>query len=151
MPKNLFQLFDSLRCLGSERRLKISTKTRYGLRLMIDVAQNQGDGCVALKDIAHRQDISKKYLEQVVNPLVSAHLLMVTRGPQGGYRLARRPEEITLDEIVSASEDGLELLACTADAKCCQRAEDCVSRRVWGGLQESINTFLSGQTLAEIL
>lgn len=121
------------------------------MRLMIDVAQNQGEGCVALKDIAQRQDISKKYLEQVVDPLVSAELLTVTRGSQGGYQLARKPEDITLAEIVSASEDGLELLACASDAESCQRADGCASRRIWGGLQESIQTYLASQTLAEIM
>lgn len=131
--------------------MKISTKTRYGMRFMIDLAQNQGEGCVALKDIAERQGISKKYLEQVVAPLAAAGLLTVTRGSQGGYRLSRPAEQITLADIVGASEDGLELLTCTSDLLACERADGCPSRRVWGGLQDAINGYLSGQTLADMV
>lgn len=120
------------------------------MRLMIDIAQNQGDGRVALKDVSERQGVSKKYLEQVVAPLVAADLLSVTRGPQGGYRLARPAEDITLADIVKASEDGLELLTCTVDTEACERADDCVSRRIWGGLQDAIRGYLTGQTLADV-
>ena len=88
--------------------VKISTKTRYGMRFMIDLAQSQGEGRVALKDIADRQGLSKKYLEQVVAPLASAGLLDVTRGNQGGYRLSCDASAITLADIVAASEDGLD-------------------------------------------
>ncbi len=130
--------------------MKISTKTRYGMRLMIDIAQHQGDGRVALKDVAERQGVSKKYLEQVVAPLVTADLLRVTRGSQGGYRLSRPAQKITLADIVSASEDGLELLTCMVDADTCERAEGCASRRVWGGLQNAIRAHLEEQTLADI-
>lgn len=134
-----------------ERRppVKISTKTRYGMRFMIDLAQSQGEGRVALKDVAERQGISKKYLEQVVAPLASAGLLDVTRGNQGGYRLSRDAEAITLADIVAASEDGLELLDCMGALPACERAEDCPSRRVWGGLQDAIRSYLAGTTLAE--
>ena len=130
--------------------MKISTKTRYGMRFMIDLAQNEGAGCVALKDVAERQGISKKYLEQVVAPLVAAELLTVTRGNQGGYRLGRPAAEITLADVVAASEDGLELLDCTSCLDVCERAEACPSRRVWGGLQNAMQDFLEGQTLADI-
>lgn len=130
--------------------MKISTKTRYGMRLMIDIAQNQGDGRVTLKDAAGRQGISKKYLEQVVTPLVSADLLTVTRGPQGGYRLARPAQDITLADIVGASEDGLELLTCVLDGEACERSYDCASRHIWGGLQDAMRSYLEGQTLADV-
>lgn len=130
--------------------VKISTKTRYGMRFMIDLAQSQGEGRVALKDIADRQGLSKKYLEQVVAPLASAGLLDVTRGNQGGYRLSRDASAITLADIVAASEDGLELLDCMGSLSACERAEDCPSRRVWGGLQVAIGDYLSGLTLADV-
>ena len=135
-----------------ERRppVKISTKTRYSMRFMIDLAQSQGEGRVALKDVADRQGLSKKYLEQVVAPLASAGLLDVTRGNQGGYRLAREAASITLADIVAASEDGLELLDCMGSLSACERAEDCPSRRVWGGLQVAIGDYLSGLTLADV-
>ena len=130
--------------------VKISTKTRYGMRFMIDLAQSQGEGRVALKDIADRHGLSKKYLEQVVAPLASAGLLDVTRGNQGGYRLSRDASAITLADIVAASEDGLELLDCMGSLSACERAEDCPSRRVWGGLQAAIGDYLSGLTLADV-
>ena len=130
--------------------MKISTKTRYGMRFMIDLAQHHGEGCVALKDVAERQGISKKYLEQVVAPLVAAGLLDVARGASGGYRLARDAQAITLADIVGVSEDGFALLTCTIDADACERAGDCASRRVWGGLQGAMRGYLEGQTLADI-
>lgn len=93
---------------------------------------------MALKDVADRQGLSKKYLEQVVAPLASAGLLDVTRGNQGGYRLAREAASITLADIVAASEDGLELLDCMGSLSTCERSRGCPSRRVWGGLQAAI-------------
>ena len=90
--------------------VKISTKTRYGMRFMIDLAQSQGEGRVALKDIADRQGLSKKYLEQVVAPLASAGLLDVTRGNQGGYRLSRDASAITLADIVAAVDGRAKIL-----------------------------------------
>lgn len=78
--------------------MKISTKGRYALRMMLDLAEHQGDGCVALKDIAKRQNISKKYLEQIVPVLTSNDLLITNRGYQGGYRLARMPDKYTVGE-----------------------------------------------------
>ena len=83
--------------------MKISTKTRYGMRFMIDLAQSQGEGRVALKDIADRQGLSKKYLEQIVPVLSRAGLLSASRGFQGGYRLVREPEEYTVGEILRLS------------------------------------------------
>ncbi len=129
--------------------MKISTKTRYGMRFMIDLAQHGGAGCVALKDVAARQGISKKYLEQVVAPLAGADLLRVTRGQAGGYELARPAEEITLADGVSASEDGLELLDCMSGLFACERQEGCLSQRIWGGLQQAMYDYLDGITLAD--
>lgn len=131
--------------------MKISTKTRYGMRFMIDLAQHHGEGCMALKDIAERQGISKKYLEQVVAPLSAAGLLRVTRGYLGGYELSRAPEDITLAEVVAASEDGLELLNCMSGLFECERREGCVSQRIWGGLQRAMFDYLDGQTLRDIV
>lgn len=131
--------------------MRLSTKTRYGLRFMIDLAQHYGEGCVALKEIANRQEISKKYLEQVVSPLVSAGLLHVTRGYLGGYELARTPQQINCADIVAATEDGLELLDCTSGKFACGRDETCLSQYVWKGLEEVIATYLRGITLQDIL
>lgn len=131
--------------------MKISTKTRYGMRVMLDLAARYEEGCTPLKDIAERQGLSKKYLEQVVAPLAAAGLLTVTRGYAGGYQLSRPPRDITLADVVSASEDGLELMTCTSDLLACERADSCPSRRIWGGLQDAINDYLEGQTLADMV
>lgn len=130
--------------------MKIATKTRYGLRFMIDLAQRWGSGCVALKDVAQRQGISKKYLEQVVAPLGAAGLLHVTRGYLGGYELSRSPDTITLADVVSASEDGLELLDCTSGIFPCEHNDDCLSQRIWGGMEDAIRNYLKSITLADI-
>lgn len=131
--------------------MKLSTKTRYGLRFMIDLAQHYGEGCVALKEIADRQEISKKYLEQVVSPLVSAGLLHVTRGYMGGYELARAPQQINCADIVAATEDGLELLDCTNGKFACGRDEACLSQYVWKGLEKAVADYLRSITLQDIL
>ena len=131
--------------------MRISTKTRYGLRFMIDLAQRYGEGCTALKDVAKRQEISKKYLEQVASPLVSAGLLHVTRGYLGGYELARPPQQITCADIVSATEDGLGLLECTSGKFACGRDDTCPSRFVWAGLERTVANYLRGITLQDIL
>ncbi len=131
--------------------MKISTKTRYGLRFMIDLAQHYGEGCVALKEVAARQEISKKYLEQVVSPLVSAGLLHVTRGYLGGYELSRPPQQINCADIVSATEDGLGLLECTSGNFACERGGTCPSQYVWSGLERVIADYLRGITLQDIL
>lgn len=131
--------------------MKISTKSRYGMRFMIDLAQHYGDGPIALKDVAERQSISKKYLEQVIAPLSSDGLLHVTRGYMGGYQLSRAPEKITLEEVVSASEDGLELMDCISGMFRCDRADGCVSQKIWGGLEEAMRDYLRSKTLADIV
>ncbi len=131
--------------------MKISTKTRYGMRFMIDLAKNRGNGCVALKDVAQRQGVSKKYLEQIVSPLVSAGLLHVTRGYQGGYELARAPKDITVADIVEVTEDGLGLIDCTSGLFPCERSEGCLSQGIWMGLEQRIRTYLEDISLQDIL
>ncbi|WP_165252486.1 Rrf2 family transcriptional regulator [Adlercreutzia sp. ZJ304] len=131
--------------------MKISTKTRYGMRFMIDVAEHWGSGCISMKDVADRQGISKKYLEQVVAPLAQAGLLNVTRGNRGGFQLSRPPEEITLADIVNASEDGIELLDCLGCLSACEREDNCISHNVWGGMQHAIINYLESRTLADVI
>lgn len=118
---------------------------------MIDLAENYGSGCMPMKEVAERQGISKKYLEQVVAPLTEAGLLSVSRGQKGGFQLSRAPEEITLADVVSASEDGLELLNCLGCLTVCEREAGCASRDVWGGMQDAITTYLEGRTLADVV
>ena len=130
----------------------ISTRGRYALRMMLDLAENQGDGYVSLKDIAARQDISKKYLEQIIPVLNRAGLLQTTRGVQGGYRLTRRPEEYTVLDILSATETGLAAVACLEqDANPCARCCDCLTLPVWPGLDKVVKDYLGGITLQDVL
>lgn len=104
-----------------------------------------------MKDVAERQGISKKYLEQVVSPLSQAGLLRVTRGHRGGYELSRPPAEITLADVVRASEDGLELIDCLGQMATCEFEEGCISHRIWGGMQDAIIGYLEGRTLADVM
>lgn len=131
--------------------MKIATKTRYAMRVMIDLAARVDEGCVPLKDVADRQGISKKYLEQVVSPLVSSGLLSVTRGHRGGYKLTRTPSEITCADIVSATENGLELLDCLSGDITCERESFCISQDIWSGLERAMTDYLKSITLQDIL
>ena len=132
--------------------MRISTKGRYALRLMLDLAEHQGDGCVSLKDVAQRQDISKKYLEQIVPTLSRAGFLLTNRGYQGGYCLCRAPEEYTVYEILSVAEGGLAPVACLDQPEnTCPRAPDCLTLPVWEGLEKTIRDYLRSITLQTIL
>ena len=130
----------------------ISTRGRYALRMMLDLAANQADGYVALKDVAARQGISKKYLEQIIPVLNRAGLLQTARGVQGGYRLTRRPEEYTLGDVLRATEATLASVTCLeAGAESCPRQGDCLTYPVWLGLDKVVNDYLDSITLQDIL
>lgn len=132
--------------------VKISTKGRYALRMMLDLAEHQGDGYVALKDIAQRQGISKKYLEQIVPMLGRADVLRTTRGYQGGYRLARAPQEYTVGEILCLTESGLAPVACLDQhPNPCPRCGACATLPMWEGLERVIRNYLDGITLQDLL
>lgn len=131
--------------------MKISTKTRHGMRFMVDMAEHYGDGCACMRDVAKRLGISKKYLEQAVAPLSEAGLLTVTRGAKGGFQLSRPPDKITLADVVAASEDGIELLECLSCITICEQEEGCASHAIWGGMQKAITDYLEGRTLADVL
>ena len=132
--------------------MKISTKGRYALRMMLDLAEHQNDGYVALKDIAARQNISKKYLEQIVPILNKADILRTTRGFQGGYRLAKPPEKYTVGQILRLTEGSLAPVACLEhDPIECERSVGCATLPVWQGLYRVITEYLDGITLQNIL
>lgn len=132
--------------------MKISTKGRYALRMMLDLAEHQKDGFIALKDIAERQNISKKYLEQIVPILNKADVLRTTRGFQGGYRLAKSPDSYTVGEILRLTEGSLAPVACLEhDPIECSRSVGCATLPVWQGLYRVINEYLDGITLQDIL
>jgi Rrf2 family protein len=117
----------------------------------MDIAMHQSQGAVTLNDIAKRQDISVKYLWQVINPLKTAGLLRVTRGAKGGYALARSPDEITLYDIVTILEGELSLVDCLGKETLCGQTGSCVARTVWHDVNQVVQKALKGITLAGIL
>ena len=132
--------------------MKISTRGRYALRMMLDLAENQGSCVVALKDIAARQDISKKYLEQIIPVLNRAGLLQTSRGFQGGYRLAKVPKDYTVGEILRAAEGGLSPVACLEQSpNACPRCHKCETLPIWAGLEQVVNEYLDGISLQDVL
>ena len=130
----------------------ISTRGRYALRMMVDLAEHMDDGWIALKDISLRQSISKKYLEQIVPVLNREGLLRTTRGFGGGYRLARQPYEYTVGEIIRATEGTLAPVVCLeGDVNTCPRAAGCATLYVWAGLKKTVDSYLDGITLQDII
>lgn len=129
----------------------ISTKGRYALRLLIDIAENQGEGCVRLRDVAKRQQISEKYLEIIVRALVQEDYLVGVRGKGGGYRLNRPPEEYNIRRVLETAEGALAPVACLEDGQDCPRMSDCPTLPLWQGLDKVIGEYLEGFTLADLL
>lgn len=130
--------------------MKLSTRTRYGVRLMLDLACRYGEGPIYLKDIAAREDISEKYLSQIIIPLKSRGLVHSTRGAHGGYSLVRQPEEITLREIMEPLEGGCSLVDCVEHASVCDRVSTCAARDVWAMVGDRISESLSSVSLADL-
>ncbi len=131
--------------------MKISTKGRYGLRTLMDIALHQGQGPVNLNDIAQRQGISAKYLWQIVNLLKTAGFVRGTRGPKGGYILLRPVADITLLDVLQTLEGPFSLVECVDDPNLCQRSGACVAHSIWEEVSQSIRGALQKITLAEIL
>ncbi len=132
--------------------MKISTKGRYAVRMLLDLAEHQQDGYVALKEIAKRQEISKKYLEQIVPILNKSGLLQTNRGSQGGYRLSKKPEQYTVGEILRLTEGSLAPVACLDQPEnLCPRRSSCATLFVWQGLYRTIEEYLDGITLQDII
>lgn len=131
--------------------MMISTKGRYALRFLVDVAEHQGDRFVPLKDVADRQEISEKYLEIVVKELVKGGLLAAVRGKGGGYRLNRAPEEYNVKSILELVEGPLAPVACLEPGQdACSRSDDCRTLRLWRGLDQVIADYLAQFTLASL-
>lgn len=130
----------------------ISTKARYALRVMIDLAQHQENGYVPLKEIAKRQEISEKYLEIILKTLVKGNILKGLRGKGGGYMLTRLPEEYTIGEIIELTEGPLAPVACLMpDAETCRRTEECITLPLWKKYNTLIHDFFYNITLADLL
>ncbi len=131
--------------------MKISTKGRYALRFLLDLAQHQGDGYVSLTEISQRQDLSKKYLEQIVTLLSRAKLLCASRGTQGGYRLAKPASAYTVGEILRITEGDLAPVSCLGqNHENCTRRADCPTLPLWRGLQSAIEDYLDAVTLQDL-
>jgi Rrf2 family cysteine metabolism transcriptional repressor len=131
--------------------MKISTKIRYGARAMLELAYRYGEGPIELKEIAKKENISLKYLEQVINPLRAAGLVKSIRGSKGGYSLAKPPSEICLYDVVETLEGPLNLLECLRDSKVCQKVPSCVTRDIWREVSEAISKIFYSITLEDMV
>lgn len=132
--------------------MRISTKGRYALRLMLDIATNSADRPVSIKDVAKRQEISDKYLEQIISILNNAGFVRSIRGAQGGYVLTRQPSEYTAGMILRLIEGSLAPVACVGeDGINCDRSENCATLKLWTQLNDAINSVVDNVTLADLM
>ena len=132
------------------RIMKLSTKGRYGTRLLLDLALHQGETPVPLKDVARRQQISLQYLEHLVAPLTAAGLVRTSRGPGGGVWLAKPPHQIKLSEVIAVLEGSLAPVECINNPETCTRSELCAPRDVWDELNRAMNEVLESTTLQDL-
>lgn len=131
--------------------MKISTKGRYGLRIMTDIASHGADECVPLKEIAEREHLSEKYLEQIINLLSKGELVKSVRGAKGGYHLTKSAEEITVEDILLATEGSLAPVACAEDSDCCEGYCDCVTSFIWTEIYDAVIGVVSKITLSDLV
>ncbi len=131
--------------------MRISTRSRYGVRLMIELASNFGKGPIFMKDIAKNEDLSEKYLSQIIIPLRGKGLVNTYRGAHGGYILSKPPYKIKLKEIVEILEGGLSLIDCVKNPSVCKRVSTCVSRDIWEKLGSKISDVLDSFTLEDLV
>ncbi len=131
--------------------MKLSTKSRYGIRLMIDLAERYNEGPVQISHIAERQEISVKYLEQITVPLKKANLIKSMRGPKGGHALARSPLEISMGEVIYVLEKGLDISGCINNPDSCDRSSHCKSRDLWVIASKAIYDKLNTLKLSEMI
>ena len=131
--------------------MMVSTRGRYALRVLVDLAERDGGSYITLREIAERQEISEKYLESIVKELVRAGILEGLRGKGGGYRLGRAPEQIGVLEVLDRMEGTLAPVACLAeDSKPCARAENCRTLPLWEGLNKVVRDYLKGFTIRDL-
>jgi len=131
--------------------MKLSTKGRYATRALLDLALNQGERPVLLKDIAQRQQISLSYLEHLVAPLIAGGLVRSTRGARGGVSLAKPPEEIRLSEVIQLLEGSVAPVECVDNPGICRRSTSCVTRDIWGELKQALDGVLESTTLQDLV
>jgi len=131
--------------------MKISTKIRYGTRAMLELASHYGEGPIELKEIARRENISLKYLEQVIVPLRTAGLVKSVRGSKGGYLLAKPPSEVCLKDLVEILDGPIHLIECLNDPRVCQKIPSCVTRDIWKEVSEAIHGIFHSITLEDMV
>ena len=131
--------------------MKLSTRSRYGARILVDLARHSYRGPVQIGEISKRQDISVKYLEQLIRPLKQAKLVNSVRGPKGGHLLAVKPEEITLGQIVRLFEGQYELVECISNPEKCAMSADCQVRLAWGDATRVLYEKLDNTTIADLM
>ena len=131
--------------------MKISTKGRYALRVMIDLAMNDRNQYISLTQIARRQEISNKYLEQIISLLNKAGYLETQRGNTGGYRLAKMPKEYKIGDILRATEGDLSPIYCLTEEGECNRQNSCKTYSFWKGLDDVINEYIDSKTLEDLI
>lgn len=132
--------------------MKVSTKGRYALRMLLDLAEHRGDGFISLKDVAERQNVSKQYLEQIVSLLNTSNILRTNRGKNGGYMLAVEPASCTVGKVLRITEGSLAPIACLEDeVNQCSRTDICMTLPMWIGLKDVIADYLDGVTLQDML
>ncbi len=131
--------------------MKLSTKGRYGTRALLDIALQQAEGLIPLRDIAQRQQISLPYLEHLIAPLIAGAIIRSTRGIRGGVSLAKSPGEIRLGEVIELLEGSIAPVDCVNDAGACGRSEFCVTRDIWRELKKSMDRFLESITLQDLV
>jgi Rrf2 family protein len=131
--------------------MKISTRTRYGMRAILELALAYNSGPLQIKVIADRQKISNKYLEQLVGIIKTAGLVRSLRGPHGGYVLAKPPQDIKLSEIFRVLEGSVLTVECVENEQACDMYADCITRRLWIEVNDAILNVLTGKTLADLV
>jgi Rrf2 family protein len=130
--------------------MKLSTRGRYGLRALLDLAVHQGEGMVLLKDIARRQEVSLPYLEHLITPLIAGGLVKSTRGARGGVLLLKPPAEVKLTEVVQLLEGSIAPVDCVNNPRVCSRSASCVTRDIWMQIKDAIIQVLDSTTLQDL-
>ena len=131
--------------------MKLSTRTRYGTRALLDLARHQGDKPVQLKEIARRQNISLHYLEHIITPLVGAGIVRSIRGAHGGLLISKKPDQVKLGEVVGLLEGTITPVDCVMDPECCNRSDFCVTRDIWSEMKDAIDKTLDSITLQDLI
>lgn len=131
--------------------MKLSTRSRYGTRMFLNLAENYNEGPVQIGQIAKQLEVSVKYLEQLIIPLKKADLIKSVRGPKGGHKLAKPPDEVTVGDIVRILEGGIDLSDCISDPEICQNTGSCVTRSLWQEATDAMYDKLDSTTFADMI